>query len=300
MDYQSGAVSPVGSIQRGWEIIKGNYWMFFAMTLVAGVIVLIVSLILGLINDLIAGVIAGALGLATQNASDVAKVSAALAPRGISLFIGLFTNIFVITLSGALYCGIYAALSRTASTGAVEFGDLFSGFQKIQQCAIVAVVMSVIGFVVGLFSLVVMATVGVAGFASIAQGGQINPAALGGIFVGMLIFVIFMIVANLIVSSLTSFIYPLVGDRDLSAGEAIMTSIKSGLGNLVGMILMLILLGLMLFGGFLVCGLGLLFVAPIVPAAIFAAYQSVFGQRDAGRYRYEPPAPPDFGRQPGY
>ncbi len=36
MDYQTGSVKPIGSIQEGWDLIKNDYWLFFAMVLVFG------------------------------------------------------------------------------------------------------------------------------------------------------------------------------------------------------------------------------------------------------------------------
>ncbi len=84
-----------------------------------------------------------------------------------------------------------------------------------------------------------------------------------------------------------------------------MLSAKSGLANFVGLLLLLILMGLMAIGGAMVCGIGLLFVAPILAATLFSAYQSVFG-RSGGSYNQNPPPPPNFGagqwggNQPGY
>ena len=303
MQYQSGAVSPVGSIQEGWEIIKNDYWTFFLMTLVAGVIIIAAAMILGGIQSAIAYAIAGALGMATQNGGQAAQISAAILPEVISQIIGIFTNIIVLTVSGALFCGIYAALARKTSTGTAEFGDLFSGFQKIQACLIVAVVISLVQFVIGMAVLLVGAALGVSavGLGALTADGQVNTAAVGGIILVALVLFLVSLIVNLIVSALTTFVYPLIGDRNLSGMEALTTSIKSGLGNLGGLILLLILLILMAIGGVLVCFVGILFVAPIMSAAIFAAYQSVFG-RSVGNdsYRYTPPQPPTFGQQPGY
>jgi hypothetical protein len=299
MEFESGVVRPVDSIQRGWDIIKDDYWTFFLMTLVAIVILVAASVVLGLINQGITTAIAAVAGVATVNAGDAGKVTASLLPQLIGLFIGIFTNIIVTTVSGALFCGIYSALSRKSNQGVAEFGDLFSGFQKIQACLIVAVVMSLVGFVIGLVTLLGGAAVGISalGLGVLTKNGQFDPAALSGIFLVVFLFLLASIVVNLIISALTSFIYPLVADRNLSGGQAILLSIKSGLANIGGMILLLILLGLMGIVGFMVCGVGLLFVAPVLSASLFAAYQSVWG-RPGGNYY--PPQPPNFGQQPGY
>lgn len=296
MEFQSGAVSPIESIKKGWEIIKDDYWSFFAMTLVAIIILIVAAIILGLINNGITFVIASALGVATQGAGDAGKISAAILPQIISLIISIFTNLIVGTLSGVLFCGIYSALSRKSNSGVTEFGDLFSGFQKITSCFIVAAVLSLIQFVFQLVMILVGAAIGVSavGLGGLTKGGQINPAVFGGLFLVILAFLAISIIVNLIISALTSFAYPLIAERSLSGGQALSLSIKGGFANIGGTILLLILLGLMSVGGFLLCIIGILFVAPILSASLFAAYQSVFG-RVANAGFQTPPPPPNFG-----
>ena len=301
MEFQSGAVRPIGSIEEGWNIIKTNYWTFFLMTLIAFIILFVVAIILGLINNGITFAISTALGIATKDAGDAGKISAAIIPELISAFISIFTNIIVLTISGALFCGIYSALSRQASSETADVGDLFSGFQKIQPCLIVAIVMSVIQFVINLVLLLGGAAAGVSliGMNVLTRDGQINPAVFGGLFLVILAFAAVYIVVNLVISALTAFVYPLIGIRNLSGGQALMTSIKSGFANIGGIILLLILLGLMGAGGALACCIGFFFVAPILSASLFAAFQSVFG-RTSNYYQNTPPPPPIFGNQPGY
>ncbi|CAN5656739.1 hypothetical protein BH20ACI4_BH20ACI4_03480 [soil metagenome] len=301
MEYQSGAVSPVGSISEGWNIIKDNYWLFFGMTLVAIVILIIAALILGLVNNLITFAVATAFGIAAQGTGDVGQVSAAIVPQLISMVISIFTNIIVLTISGALFCGIYSALSRQANTNTAEFGDLFSGFQKIMPCLIVAVIMSIVQFAISLVFLIGGAALGVSaiGAGMLTRDGQLNPAIFGSLFLVILVVVVLYIVVNLIISTLTAFVYPLIAERNLSGGEAVLLSIKGGLSNIFGMILLFILLFLMSIGGALLCLVGVFFVAPIMSASIFAAFRSVFGKPQDNR-QYTPPAPPVFGQQPGY
>ena len=305
MNYQSGAVSPVGSIQEGWNIIKNDYWTYVLMCLVFGVILIITSLILGAINGVITNVIAAAFGAATTNSGDVAKASAAILPQVIGQIVSFFTNIALVTLSGVLLCGFYESLSRLSNGGGrADFGDLFSGFDHLQACFIYAVVISVVQFIIAIVTLVIAAAIGVGaigmGLGSlITKNGQIDPAIFGGLFLVILAFVGVSIVLNLIISALTAFVYPLIAERNLSGGEALMTSIKSGLSNLGGLILLLIIMFFMIVGGVFVCFVGVLFVSPIIVSSLFAAYQSVFG-RTGGYQNYNPPPPPNFSNQPGY
>lgn len=301
MEYQSGAVRPIESISNGWNLIKDNYWVFFGMTTITFILLIILAIILGAINQVITTVVAGIMGVATQNTGEVGAVSAAIAPQIISMVISLFTNIIVITLSGALFSGIYKAMSKVSMGGAADFGELFSGFQKIVPCLIVAVVMSIIQFVIGLVMLGVGVAIGVSavGAALLTPDGQINPAVFGGLLLAIIAFVAIYIVISLITSALTAFVYPLIGERDVSGGQALLLSVKSGLSNIIGIIALLILLGLMAFGGALVCFVGIFFVAPILSASLFSAYQSVFGKPQDLR-QHTPPPPPNFGNQPSY
>ena len=300
MEFQSGVVRPIGSIEEGWNIIKNDYWTFFSMMLVAIIILLVGAVILGLINNVITFGVSAILGVATANAGDAGKISAAILPQVISIFISIFTNIIVVTLSGVLFCGIYTAFSRKASGGIANFGDLFAGFQKIKSCVIVAIVLSGIQFVIALITLLGGAAVGVsAGLGMLTKDGKLNPAVFGGLFLVILAFVIFTLLINLIISALSAFVYPLISEHNLSGGQALMLSAKSGLANIGGLILLLLLLILIAVGGVLVCFVGIFFVAPIISAAMFAAYQSVFG-KSQDFYRHTPPPPPIFSNQQGY
>ena len=300
MEFQSGVVRPIGSIEKGWNIIKDDYWTFFSMTLVAIIILVVGAVILGFINNIITFGISAVLGVATVNSGDAGKISAAILPQVISVFISIFTNFVVATLSGVLFCGIYTALSRKASGEIANFGDLFAGFQKIQSCLIVAIVLSGIQFVIALVTLLGGAAVGFsAGLGMLTKDGKLNPAVFGGLFLVILVFVIFTFLINLIISALTAFVYPLISEHNLSGGQALMLSAKSGLANIGGLILLLLLLILMAVGGVLVCFVGIFFVAPIISAAMFAAYQSVFG-KSQDFYQHTPPPPPIFSNQQGY
>ncbi len=161
--------------------------------------------------------------------------------------------------------------------------------------------MSMVQFAISLVLVLGGAAAGVSalGLGMLTRDGQFNPAVFGGLFLVILVFAGIYIVISLIISALTAFVYPLIGVRDLSGGQALMVSIKSGFANIGGLILLLIVLGLMGFVGALVCCIGFFFVAPILSAALFAAFQSVFG-RTNNFYQNTPPPPPVFNNQPGY
>jgi uncharacterized membrane protein len=203
-----------------------------------------------------------------------------------------------------LFCGIYKSLSRIANGGArAEVGDLFSGFEHIQACFIYGIIMSIIQFVISIVILLGFAAVGFSalgfGIANIIKDGQMDPTVLSGLIMVILAYAAISIIIGLILAALTAFVYPLIGERNLSGVQALGLSVKSGLANIGGLIGLLILGFLLILAGALPCLIGLPFLVPIYFAALFAAYRSVFGAV-GGYQNYNPPPPPNFSNQPGY
>jgi hypothetical protein len=300
MEIQSNAVKPVGSIEEGWNIIKDDYWMFFAMSLVFIVIVAAAGFLIGLIDNAISAGIALALG-AVKTEGNVATV-AMVAPKLISLTIGIFTNILVATLTGILFCGLMKGLSRKVQTGVVDFGDLFGGFDKIQPCLIYSVILSLIQYVIGIGTIVIGVIFGITLSAeSFLKDGKFNLDLFKDLIGIFIIIAIIAIIINFIITICMAFVYPLIAERNMSGLEAMSTSIRGGLSNILPLIGFFILQGLMIFGGVLLCFVGVLFVAPLLYASTFAAYRQVFGE-PAGSFTYnqQPPPPPTFNNQPNY
>lgn len=296
MDFQSGAVRPVGSVEEGWALIKSDYWLFFAMTLVLALIIIAVSLALSFIVGIISGVISAGMGIATQNANDVGKASAAILPQLISQVLSIFTGLITATLSGILTCGIYTALSRKANGGTPQFGDLFEGFQYFQQCLIVSLIVTLINFALNVVLLIIGVAFGVSAFGAglLTRNGKFDPSALAPIIGVVFIMLLIYIVIAFIIAVCTFFTYPLITERKLSAFEALKLSVRAGMSNFFGIIGLFIINSFIALGGLLVCGIGVFFVIPIISASVFAAYLSVFGRTPSvGQQR--PPTPDSFG-----
>ncbi len=299
MEAQSNAVQPVGSIEEGWNIIKDDYWMFFAMSLVLIVLVMAVGFVAGLIQNGISAGVAIAFGAVKTEGS--AATAAMVVPQLISLTIGIFTNILVVTLTGILMCGFMKALSRKVQSGVVDFGDLFSAFDKFQPCLIYSVILSLIQYVIGIGAVVVGVVFGVTLSAeSFLKDGKFNPAIFKDLIGVFIIIFIIAIVINLIITICMAFVYPLIAERNLSGLEAISNSIRGGLSNILPLLGFFILQGLMAFGGALLCLVGVLFVVPLLYASTFAAYRQVFGGIESSFMNQQPPPPPIFNNQPNY
>jgi hypothetical protein len=300
MEIQSNAVKPVGSIEEGWNIIKDDYWMFFAMTSVLIVIAVAASFAVSLVNNAITLGVAAVLGGVSKDGG-AASVSVAIIPQIVSLTISIFTGVVLSTLIGMLMCGYMSALSRKVQTGLVEFGDLFSGFSKLQPCLIYSVITSLLNYAIAIGGVVIGVAFGVTlGAGMLLKDGKPDPEMFTKLFGLILVVAIIAIVLTLIIAICTTFVYPLIAERNLSGFEALSASFRGGLSNILPLIGFFILQALMAFGGLLLCIVGILFVAPLLYASIFAAYRSVFGGPTRNVAYGQPPPPPTFNNQPNY
>ncbi|HEX8195129.1 MAG TPA: hypothetical protein VF571_02850 [Pyrinomonadaceae bacterium] len=106
---------------------------------------------------------------------------------------------------------------------------------------------------------------------------------------------LFYLIFLLIFAVLTSFVYQLIAVRNFSAMEAIMQSVRAGLKNFFDLVGLFIIRFFIALGGALLCGVGILFVLPILAAANFAAYLRVFGRTTDFGAQHAPP--PIFGNE---
>lgn len=190
-------------------------------------------------------------------------------------------------LLGPMYCGIYYCNFQLMNGRRPEFADLFKGFSYFLPALIATLV-----FVIPVVIFTVVSTVSVfAVMAGITDSrGQIDPsgiAMLYGVIFGEGI--IFAIVLSCI-HAFIMFTYPLIVEHNLSGPDAFKLSAKAAwanLGGVVGLILWEFVLG---FIGYLVCGIGLYFVLPVMFTGVLVAYKKVFPGVQARNFTPPPPS----------
>lgn len=155
INSRANAVMPLGNVEDGWQKIKNDYWLFFAMTLVELLITLAVSFAINSLVGFIAGLAAGGLKAAEQTSN------AGVITQLILQFLSIFASLILLTLAGMFNCGIFTALSRKADGDVPTFSNLFDGFNFFQPCLIVAVVLTLINFLLGVIVLGLNFVVGV-------------------------------------------------------------------------------------------------------------------------------------------
>jgi uncharacterized membrane protein len=296
MEYESRRVHPTEVISEGWELIKNDYWLFFGMTLLMTLIIIAVSAILGGIVGMIAQIVSRAVGAVSSGATaNAATLISQLIEQGF----GIITTLATTLISALFTCGIYVALSRRASGGQPEFGDLFAGFKFFLPSLIVTLFFTAFQFVLSVTMVLVAFLFGISnlGAEMIAPGGRFDPSIFRALIPAFLVIAIIYIVFSFVFSALMFFIYQLIAVRNASAGEAITQSVRAGLRNFFPLIGLFIIEGLIAFAGALLCIVGIFFVIPILMAANFAAYLRVFG-RPNNLGQHLPPPPPVFGAQP--
>jgi len=194
-------------------------------------------------------------------------------------------------LLGPMMCGIYLALFKTRRGQAIEFNELFKGFDYFGDSLIATMLHLVPVLVIFVPSYIVFY---IALFFIMPRNGEPDPAALFSFFGIFAVFWIVMIVILIIISVGFTFAYPLIVDRRLSGLNAVKLSIRAGMANFWQLLGMLLLNGLLSFLGVLFCYVGVFLVLPVSFAAIATAYEQVFGLASGDVQPNLPPPPPKF------
>lgn len=205
-------------------------------------------------------------------------------------YAGPIINIIV---GGALTCGIYIALLAQWRREKVVFTLLFEGFSRIVPTTLVTLISAipwlifglVIGLVVAMPNLTPNPENPMAVLNAIMNPAFLVPAAIS--YLGA-------ILVSLVLSILLFFALPLIADHNASIGEALKLSVGAAIGNIGGLLALLIFEILIGIAGALACGVGIFFVLPVIYAANIAAYKSVFPDSQTA-FNNEPPRPDQYG-----
>ena len=155
----------------------------------------------------------------------------------ITLIALALTSVGSFVVAGPLTAGMFIAVKRRIVEGRTDMMDLFAGFNLFIDTFLVCILTSLFAF-------------------------------LG---LALCIFPV------LIVAAFYLFAYVFVVDRKLSFWDAMESSRKLVVGDLVGYIFFVLLLILLNLVGLLLVGIGLLVTVPVSVAAIAVAYQEAVG-----------------------
>lgn len=251
IEFRKGAVDASNCISEGWNFIKSNYWLFFAMGVVYIIIVLVANAI---------------------------------------PYAGGILNIIV---GGALTCGIYIALLAQWQHRDVPFSLLFEGFSRVVQTSLVTLISAIPWFI---FGLAISFFVALPNFTPGAENSteMINAIFNRAVIVPLALTYLGALLVSIVFSLLLFFALPLIADRNAGIGDAIKLSVNAALNNIGGLLALLIFEILLAIAGAFVCGVGILFVLPVIYAANIVAYKSVFPDNQP-EFNTEPPRPDQYG-----
>ncbi len=213
----------------------------------------------------------------------VGLIISSLAPLGILL--------------GPMMCGIYFALLKKMRGETVSFEMLFKGFDYFKAGAITSIIQVapvMVLYLIFYLPLVIFRITKLMAEMKSLEGRRGEPPDLSDMFatVGLEYAVIGGItIIAYILAIFFFFCYPLIAERNLTAKEAIKTSYRAGLGNIGGVICLLLLQFLLSIVGVLACYVGAILLIPIIYASNLVAYKQVFPDSQ-GSFTNEPPMPP--------
>lgn len=252
--FNQSAVRAGAAVSEGWKFISPNYGLYLGMT----VVFLLIMIAIGFIP-----------------------------------YVGDIANQF---LYGIFACGIFIAILASARGQEPQFAMLFEGFSRIVPCVLIMLIQMIPSF---LILTLIIPYLYFSGGANPLDPNGMNPEQLQQLFnpqmIGLFVLVYLVVLAlSIILKIFLFFALPLVADRNVGIGDALSLSFKAATGNIGGLLLLIILEILMVFGGILLFCIGIIFVLPVILAAEIAAYRQVFPD-DQMFFNNEPPRPDAYG-----
>jgi len=220
---------------------------------------------------------------------------------GISLIAVVMTscipclNIFLL---GPVMGGIFYVGLRDMKGEPVDFGMMFKGFENFVPLMVIGLIQSIPAVI----SQVVQYSVRLGQFASggmgrggrtFFQGSSIGPDIIAGVgFVVVLIVVAVFAVFAFVWWAVFFFAIPLAMDRRLPVVEAIKLSARAAMGNIGGLLVLMILEILVAMLGLLLLCLGIFLISiPVIFLTNVVAYRLVFPPEQSSPFNYNPPPP---------
>lgn len=205
-----------------------------------------------------------------------------------------FVNFF---LMGPILAGFYFVVLRDMRDEPVEFGMLFKGFENFVPLMVAGLIVSVPSIIVS----IVQYTVDFARFfgpAAMRRGdfyqSGAQEAVLGGLSIFLVLAIIGLSLFSIVWHVALQFAIPLIIDRGLSVGDALITSMRAAGSNIGGLIVLIILEVLVAILGLLALCVGIFVAVPVMYAANAFAYRQVFPSIDS-MVDSGPPPPQAYG-----
>lgn len=198
-----------------------------------------------------------------------------------------------VLLVGPMMGGVYYVALRAMRGDTVDFSMMFKGFEKFVPLMVVGLIQSIPAIISQILDItfrvsdVFLKASSRSGGSTFFQssGPDKDVFLAGGVLVVVLIVGALFFLFSIAWSITFAFAIPIAMEQNIGPIDAIKLSARASWSNVGGIIVLSILLGLMLLGGFIVFCIGALFVLPIVYVAWAFAYRQVFPGPDPTPYQ---------------
>jgi hypothetical protein len=254
-----------GSIQRGWELLKGNFGIIFGTFS----IMILVEIACG-----------GALGLVRLPFNNALLQAPVLVRVGCEYL----SSTVLLLVMGPLMGGVFLVYLKTIRGQATGVGEMFVGFQQayLQLCLGGVVVSLIVGACMLPFRIVWEMKAGP--LLAQMQHMQNDPTGMQTLlpqllsaFSSSLPVLLICMVPVTFLTVCWQFTLPLIIDKQMDFSTAMKTSWKMVMKHWWQVFGLTILVGLVSALGLFGCCIGILFTAPIGMAALMIAYETIFG-----------------------
>jgi hypothetical protein len=197
-------------------------------------------------------------------------------------FVPFIGSVLSSAVGACLVCGLFMAIFACFRNESPKLSMLFEGFSRFVP-VVIFVLIQTIPFVI--VASIVIANGMLPEELTANAGQEMTPEQLQVIIskIGAPLVAMYFAawLGSMAIKAFLFFAMTLVADRDLSAPEAITLSAKAFVGNIGGVVLLMIVQTALFVGGMLLFFVGLLLTAPLIYAAEAAAYRQVFGLKSA-------------------
>lgn len=247
-------------IQRGWKIVSDNLGIFIVGTLLFFFLSFAIGLVSGAFSILFAS-LGGFVGIIANQ---------------------IFSQAVSVAVKGPMTAGFAEATHQVEKGGTVELNNFFAGFNKFGPLFITVLLTTIITFVAMIPGFYLMMEAGF-DITMFSGGFRTEPPSFedvdfGGFFLGALVAIIpalFFAVSYTWAPYLTWF-------YDIQGWEALETSRKLVSKNFVNIILFMIVIGIIIFAGALMCCVGLLVMFPLAMNANYLAFADAVNMQEGG------------------
>ena len=205
-------------------------------------------------------------------------------------------NIFIM---GPIMGGVFYVISRDMRGEQVDFGMMFKGFEKFVPLMVIGLIQSIPGVIAQVLRFSInMGQLGLGGKNGDYQFFQATSdkdILAGGLaLIGVVVGLVFMVIA-IVWWMVMFFAIPLAMENDIGPIDAIKLSAKAAMGNIGGLIVLMIFeILVMIVGILLICVGAFLLSFPVILIANVFAFRQVFpwaGQQ----FNMAPPPPNAYG-----